>query len=33
MEMKRKEKHISLKCSNQGFAMIELLVALLISLP
>jgi type IV pilus assembly protein PilW len=32
MEMKRKEKHISLRCSNQGFTMIELLVAMVVSL-
>jgi len=32
MEMKRKQKHISLRCSNKGFTMIELLVALVVSL-
>ncbi len=32
MEMKRKQKHISLRCSNQGFTMIELPVAMVVSL-
>lgn len=32
MEMKRKQKHTSLRCSNQGFTMIELLVAMVVSL-
>jgi type IV pilus assembly protein PilW len=32
MEMKHRQKHISLRCSNQGFTMIELLVALVVSL-
>jgi len=32
MEMKRKQKHISLRCTNQGFTMIELLVAMVVSL-
>ncbi|MBW2604472.1 MAG: prepilin-type N-terminal cleavage/methylation domain-containing protein [Deltaproteobacteria bacterium] len=32
MEMKRKQKHISSRCSNQGFTMIELLVAMVVSL-
>jgi prepilin-type N-terminal cleavage/methylation domain-containing protein len=32
MEMKHRQKHISLRCSNQGFTMIELLVAMVVSL-
>lgn len=32
MEMKRRQKHISLRCSNQGFTMVELLVAMVVSL-
>jgi type IV pilus assembly protein PilW len=32
MEMKRKQKHFSLRCTNQGFTMIELLVAMVVSL-
>ena len=32
MEMKCKQKHISLRCSHQGFTMIELMVAMVISL-
>jgi type IV pilus assembly protein PilW len=32
MEMKRKEKHISLRCSNQGFTIVELMVAMVVSL-
>lgn len=32
MEMKRKQKHISLRCSNQGFTIIELMVAMVVSL-
>jgi type IV pilus assembly protein PilW len=32
MEMKHKQKHISLKCSNQGFTMIELMIAMVVSL-
>jgi len=32
MEMKHRKKHISLRCSNQGFTMIELMVALAVSL-
>ena len=32
MEMKRKQKHISLRCTNQVFTMIELLVAMVVSL-
>jgi type IV pilus assembly protein PilW len=32
MEMKHRQKHISLRYSNQGFTMIELLVALVVSL-
>jgi len=32
MEMKRRQKHISLRCSNQGFTMVELLVAMVVAL-
>ena len=32
MEMKHRQKHVSLRCSNQGFTMIELLVAMVVSL-
>ena len=32
MEMKNRQKYISLRCSNQGFTMIELLVAMAVSL-
>ena len=32
MEMKHRQKHISLRCSNQGFTMIELMVAMVVSL-
>ena len=32
MEMKHRQKHISLRCSNQGFTMVELLVAMVVSL-
>ena len=32
MEMKHRQKHISLRISNQGFTMIELLVAMVVSL-
>ena len=32
MEMKRKQKHISLRCSNQGFTLIELMIAMVVSL-
>jgi len=32
MEMKRNQKHISLRFSNQGFTIIELLIALVVSL-
>jgi type IV pilus assembly protein PilW len=32
MEMKHGQKHISLRCSNQGFTMIELLVAMVVAL-
>jgi prepilin-type N-terminal cleavage/methylation domain-containing protein len=32
MEMKRKQKHISLRFSNKGFTIVELLVAMVVSL-
>lgn len=32
MEMKRKQKHLSLGCSNQGFTIIELMIAMVVSL-
>ena len=32
MGMKRKQKHISFRCSNQGFTIVELLVAMVVSL-
>jgi len=32
MEMKHRKKHVSLRCSNRGFTMIELMVAMVISL-
>jgi type IV pilus assembly protein PilW len=32
MEMKRKQKHMSLKWSNQGFTLIELMIAMVVSL-
>ena len=32
MEMKHRQKHISLRCSNQGLTMVELLVAMVVSL-
>jgi len=32
MEMKHRQKHITLRCSNKGFTMVELLVAMVVSL-
>lgn len=32
MEMKHRQKHISLRCSNQGFTIVELMVAMVVSL-
>jgi type IV pilus assembly protein PilW len=32
MEMKHRQKHVSLRCSNHGFTMVELLVAMVVSL-
>jgi type IV pilus assembly protein PilW len=32
MEMKRKQKHLSLKWSNQGFTLVELMIAMAVSL-
>jgi len=32
MEMKHRQKHISLRCSNKGFTMVELLVAMVVAL-
>jgi prepilin-type N-terminal cleavage/methylation domain-containing protein len=32
MEMKHRQEHISLRCSNQGFTIVELMVAMVVSL-